>query len=466
MCVGAAQDFLPWIGILCAIVEVLLATHIVRRRSVRSRGGLRLHSRWLLTLCVLSVVMFTMWTPSAGAATTPQTLAYNGHLLDAAGNAVTTAQTIRFSLWNSADLAAGEVTATGAILTSSAAYAGWKDAFTVTPDARGYFSVTLGSSVALPDFSTLPTATLLSLFLQVEVKPDASAATAYEVLDPDAADAAVDRSAMLSVPFALNADLLDQHHAGTSSGSIPVLGSGGLLPPARAPAGTDRPNFILDQDASAAAGSLSLQFGGTIAKNLSYDIDNARFNFDDDLRVQGDLTVTGLINGVDITQRSLVKVYEPQYEGAAYAGDGTNNVGQLSVSHSGSTLRNFYQWTSSRGTLQDYEIMLRVPLSADFEGWGSALPLSIVFRTRDGDAAANALGFRVFDTAGTEVTLTGSGTTGLQSTDWATASFGFAGNPTWTAGGEMLIKLALSARNSSFVQVGPLTVRSSELLSE
>lgn len=521
--------------------------------------------RRLGLILVLAGIIACARVSGVRGATTPQRLIYNGHLLHASGTAVTTPQTVRFSLWNSADYQSGEVTATGAINTAASAYAGWKDAFTVTPDARGYFSVELGSNVALPDFGSLSPATLLSLFLQVEVKPEESAATAYEVLDVNAADSALDRSALLSVPFALNADLLDQHHAGTGSGSIPVLGSGGLLDPAQAPAGTARSDFILDQDGSQTAGSLSLTFGGAIRKALSYDLGNGRFQFDDDLNVQGNLTVSGLINGVDITQisssadnshlkvssgagltitiargdyrlggvttqyagqtgiavtdnatnyvffssggltirttsfptdsaiipvatvqtvggvitsvtdrrafnsndaqRTIVKVYEPQYEGAAYKGDGSNNVGQLSVSHSGSTLRNYYEWTSTRGTLQDYSVVLRVPLGSDFVRWG-AQPVSLAYRTSSADVGVSALAVAVNDTAGAAVTLTGSGTTSLASTGWTTATWGFSGAPTWTAGGEWLITLTLSAKNDAKVQLGPLTIRFAEILSE
>lgn len=165
------------------------------------------------------------------------------------------------------------------------------------------------------------------------------------------------------------------------------------------------------------------------------------------------------------SQRTIAKIYEPQYEGAAFQGDGTNNVGQLMLSHSGGVLRNYYQWTSTRSTLQDYAIILRVPVSADFVRWGGT-PLSLVYRVTVSETASNALSFQVFDTAGAAVTLTGSGTTNIGGTDWTTATWGFAGTPTWTAGGEMLLKITLAAKDNAAVQVGPLTVRYTDMLSE
>lgn len=520
---------------------------------------------WLLLTCMFVGIACVIMGKPVHAASGPQTFVYNGHLLDSSGNAITTAHTIRFSLWTSADYVAGDVTATGAILTSSAAYAGWKDAFTVTPDARGYFSVQLGSNVALPDFSLFSSADLASLYLQVEVKAEGAAATAYEVLDQDSSLDTVDRAPLLSVPFALNADLLDQRHVGTGSGSIPVLSADGLLDVSQMPGGTKLDGFTLDTDNSVSGGNISLEFGDTLGKTLSYDVTNGRFDFNDDLNVQGNLTVTGLINGVDITaitsstdnahlkvssgagltisvargdyrlggvitqyagtggvavaddatnyvffssggltvnatgfptdsaviqvatvltsggaitsvndrrvfnsndaQSTIIKVFEPLYEGAAYQGDGTNNVGQLKVGHSGSTLRNYYDWSSTRSTLQDYGVLLRVPVASDFVRWGST-PLKLVYRTTSSDPSVTALEINVYDTAGAAVTLTGSGTTGLSATEWTTAEWGFGGSPTWTAGGEMLIKLTLSAKENASVQVGPLSVRFAEMLSE
>lgn len=249
--------------------------------------------RWLIVCSVLVAAGSVMAAARVSAASAPQKLVYNGHLLDASGNAVATAVTVRFSLWKSADLVAGNVTGTGAINTAASTYAGWKDAFTVTPDARGYFSVQLGSGVALPDFSTFATADLTSLHLQVEVKPDASALTAYEVLDPNAGDTAVDRTSLLSVPFALNADLLDQRHVGTASGAIPLLASGGLLDLTQVPGGTNADLFILDANNSVVAGNITLQFGSSLGKTLTYDVSNSRFDFNGDLRIQGNLTMSG-----------------------------------------------------------------------------------------------------------------------------------------------------------------------------
>jgi hypothetical protein len=138
------------------------------------------------------------------------------------------------------------------------------------------------------------------MFLQVEVKASAAADTSYDLLDYDTSDETSDRLSILSVPFAQNADLLDQRDVGTGSGSIPLLETGGLLPVSTIPGGTNADTFTLDSDNST-GGTITLQFGETLSKQLSYDQGDGRFEFNDDVYINGDLTTSGLINGVDLS---------------------------------------------------------------------------------------------------------------------------------------------------------------------
>jgi hypothetical protein len=244
----------------------------------------------LLLLTGLAVLVFGKSESAFAETTVPRKHVYHGHLLTSGGATVTTPTTIRFSEWKSADAVPADVVL-GIINTSASNYAGWQEVHTVTPNSQGYFSVTLGSITPLPDMSTMATSTLLDLFLQVEVKPSGAPDLTYDLLDENPGDPAVDRPPVLSVPFALNADLLDKHDTGTASGSIAVLGSGGLLPVSTIPAGTNKEIFALNADGSEES-SIGLQFGSTIANMFSFDIANDRFNFNDDVRIQGNLTVT------------------------------------------------------------------------------------------------------------------------------------------------------------------------------
>lgn len=235
--------------------------------------------------------------------TAPQRLVYNGHLLDTDGDPVTTAHSVRFSFWKSADFQTGDTDLTGAIDTLAPNYAGWNEVFTLTPNSDGYFSVELGSITPLPDFSTLETATLLSLHMQLEVKVAADPDTEYELMDINPSDNAVDRSGVRSVPFAMNADLLDRREIGTGSGDIAILGVGGIFDLSHIPGGTNSNFFAIDFDDTEGS-SVELRFGTSLGKILSYDLGGSYFQFNDSVNIQGDLTVTGLINGIDLSTLS------------------------------------------------------------------------------------------------------------------------------------------------------------------
>ncbi|MCF7845090.1 MAG: hypothetical protein K9M03_04675 [Kiritimatiellales bacterium] len=264
--------------------------------------------------------------PVAMAATTaPQKLVYNGHLLDSSGAAITTSHSVRFSFWTSADYVSTDVTATGSLNITAGTYADWNETFTVTPNSSGYFNVELGSSTSLPDFSAMSDDTLKNLHLQVEVKAASSADTAYELLDRDSSNDSLDRAPLLSVPFALNSDLLDGHDTGTASGSIPVLLTGGLLDSAVIPGATDQDSFVIDSDDSVISGNINLQFGQSLAKVLSYDVDSTYFNFNDDVYIQGNLTVTGAVTVGNYDQGSGTGAGALRWTGSDFEGyDGTN----------------------------------------------------------------------------------------------------------------------------------------------
>lgn len=262
-----------------------------RRRSTRAQSTLLLRC---LTALAAGAATILLIGQALAAATVPNTHVYNGHLLNSAGTAITTAHKIRFSYWKSADFVSTDTTSAGAINTGATNYASWNEVHTVTPDSNGYFSVRLGSGTSLPSLATFAAAELQSLYLQVEVKSASAADTAYEVLDVDGNNTAADRSPVLSVPFALNADRVDQRDVGTGSGSIPFLQTGGLLPVSMIPDGTNQNTFIIDKDGTSST-DIALTFGGTLAKRLWYDAATTRFTFDDDLHTTGNFTASGTL---------------------------------------------------------------------------------------------------------------------------------------------------------------------------
>jgi hypothetical protein len=511
---------------------------------------------WYVLLALFAGITIALFTVqhAFAAVTSPQRHVYNGHLLNASGQAITTPHYIRFSEWYSRDMDPTDVSA-GVINTAAPTYAGYQEVHVVTPDSQGYFSVELGSGASLPDLAAMDASDLDNLFLQVEVKAAGNPDTSYELLDVNPSDDAIDRSPLLSVPFAQNADLLDQREIGTGSGDIVLLGSGGVLPVAVMPGGTNSDTFVVDAN-NTAASEIVLQFGGALAKTLKYDVVNDTFEFSSDVKINGDLVVTGLINGIDISaisgsdagklrassgagltisvtggsyringvvtdftgasnvavpanavsqvfigsggltvrtsgfplDESFIRIAEvttngigvtqiddgrvilsddrelptevnmhAEFQNASYQGDAVDNVGQLSVQLDNITQRNFYLWTSTRTTLQDYDVVVRVTLPADFVRWDAA-PMSVAYRTTSADSANSKLDVSIFDTNGAPVAL-GGAATGLASTSWGTASLTYDTGATWTAGSEFLVKVKLYAKDNYQAHLGSLKLK-------
>jgi len=393
--------------------------------------------------------------PPPGATTAPYTISYSGRLTSA-GVPVTTTQTMRFSIWSDDDVDAGDFTA-GSINTLSPGYAGWNEEQTVTPDANGLFHLRLGTVVTLPNFTDAT-----HKFLQVEVKPVASPSTSYEVMDPDGNTANVtDRHALNSSAFTINADTVDNHDAGNGPDQLPILDALSKLEISTIPGGTNADTFILDfDDTVASPAPITLQFGNTLNKTLSYDTLNTWFHFNDDVDIAGNLTISGTINGAIIGPYNQTIAYEPEYADGVYQGDGTLNNGTLQIFYDdadgspGNNNYNNYKWSSNQTSIQDFDIITRVLVPDGFVSL-QATPMTFVYKTDTASTTDNQLDISVEDTAGNPVTVIGG--TALTSTTFTTTPITFGGVPTFTPGQQFTVKIKLSAKNTGAAYAGRFT---------
>ncbi|MFC1615574.1 hypothetical protein ACFL21_00390 [Patescibacteria group bacterium] len=223
---------------------------------------------------VIIILLSLFCNPLNSLATVPDYYIYEGRLLDSGSIPVTSTHSFRFSFWSSIDHIETDIDENGAIDVSSPNYGGWQEVQTITPNSNGVFSIKLGAVNALPniDYENVK-------YLQVEIKAAASDDTSYQLMDPtgDNGFDLIDRQSIGSVPYA---DLSE--HSNSSN----------------------QEEFVIDNDNTIendGTGSIKLQFGNTLSKFLAYDTDNGYFLFNDDVSIQGDLIVSGLINGVDLS---------------------------------------------------------------------------------------------------------------------------------------------------------------------
>jgi hypothetical protein len=385
-----------------------------------------------------------------GVTTAPYTLSYSAKLTSSTGTPVTTPQSVRFSLWTNSDSVPADYLPGGTIDPLAPGFTGWEETHTVTPDSAGIFHVRLGTISTLPNFSASTEG-----FLEVDVKASLLPDTSYEVLDPDGDTTNVtDRFPLDSSAYAINADTVDNRDAGTAPGNLVFLDAFGLLPTSIIPGGTDADAFILDaNDTVVAPGTIKLQFGNTLNKILEYDIANSWFNFNDNVNITGNLTVTGTINGVTVDSTTVgpynqTLAYEPEYKDMVIQGDGFDNLGKMEVFFvdadgvPGNSNYNYYKWTTNNAALQDMDLVMRVKLPEGFTGF-QATPIEFTYRTEDGIPANNSLDVSLEDTTGTPVALTGASS--LVSASFTTTSITFGGLPTFLPGQTITIKVKLSA---------------------
>jgi len=161
----------------------------------------------------------------------------------------------------------------------------------------------------------------------------------------------------------------------------------------------------------------------------------------------------------------------PEYAGATLTGDGENNSGVMSsdfcnntvggvpdtnteVCNTSSDVHNYYSWTTTQGTAQDYDIWIRWRVPDNFSAWTASNPINVYGKRTD--ATNNAVQVYVYDTAGV---LENSGGTQVAGTTWTQTSVETSFSGTYTAGSYLTIRVALTAdTGEDTVQVGEISI--------
>lgn len=138
----------------------------------------------------------------------------------------------------------------------------------------------------------------------------------------------------------------------------------------------------------------------------------------------------------------------PEYPNAIYFSSGSSFIGQLTASGGTSGLENSYVWTTTRATLQDYWVSVRVRVPDNFSSWDPVKPIEFRYKTGTSTAAENHLTVRLRDTAGAIVNLTGA--SGLANTSFTTASItGPEASGTWTPKGYFTVYVKLASTSTA-----------------
>lgn len=163
------------------------------------------------------------------------------------------------------------------------------------------------------------------------------------------------------------------------------------------------------------------------------------FNYDD---ANNTFTInTGFSSGAQVS-------LSPEYAGAVYYGDGSNNVGQMVLAYDSTAKENYYQWNSTASSLQDYTIAVRVKVPDEFTHWDGQAPIQFRYRTNAAASADNQIDVTMLDTAGSAVSLTDGAD--LANTSWTTATItGPESTGTYTPGSYVTILITMQARTTN-----------------
>lgn len=236
------------------------------------------------------------------------------------GAPITDEQTIRLSLWKDGLIDVGDINA-GVIDTNAKNYANYQKEITDTPDSEGMLTIHPDS---LDDF---PVVNPKKQFLMIEFKDSGDPVSSYQLYTDDYIDKAVlDRfpliengSEIYRVLYGNDATTakdftIDSHNEGAGN-NIDIIANQGTDPDGilRYKAGSDewrmsndgglnfevianikgtpKETYTLDTDDT--GGDIKLKFGTALSETLKWDSANTRFNFSDDLRIEGNLATVG-----------------------------------------------------------------------------------------------------------------------------------------------------------------------------
>lgn len=354
------------------------------------------------------------FSSNAGAVQTiPYKMNFQGRVTDAAGNALANGTyNMRFKIY---DAASG-----GTLQWSEQRANSASTGVTVT---NGLFSVQLG------DVSVLPVAIFATqnLYFEIELPTPATATCTGASCESYAEGPMTPRNKLGSSAYAFNSDTLDGYDSSAfaaSSGSANYIqnqsasqqatSSYWVSGSARADTAVVTPIIRPTADGTTA---LRIQNAAGASTLLTADTTNMQ------------IIIGSLTNGMSFSANGVVYygtaratntiTLSPEYSGATFTPDGTNNTGTLSSDFCSGSARlninptncalpntsvahNYYQWTGTAAGNQDYDIYVRYQMPSDYDtgslvnlaiyGWGTSTASEQVLVTLYSDASGTACG--------------------------------------------------------------------------
>ncbi len=204
--------------------------------------------------------------------------------------------------------------------------------------------------------------------------------------------------------------------------------------------------------AANAVNSSKIVDGSITAADLGTD------SVDSDEIATGAVTTTEILDDTitlnDIAERSFTEVIAPEYPDFTIQADGTNNKGRLQSDYDSTNNRNYYDWSTRKTTLQDYDLIFQWTVPEGFQSFNAS---SLVFQYKTTAAATtenNIQLVEVKDTTGSAIA--GATVAASANTTWADSAAVDLTGGTFTAGQPIMLRFKFSSKYSGGRQLAQL----------
>lgn len=394
---------------------------------------------------LLFVLIFSQ--PTSAAQTVPYKINFQGRLTGNDGNIVPDGQyNMQYRIYNAPT--------GGAVQWNELREAGNRVQVT-----NGLFAVQLGDITPID-----PTLfTTQDLYFEVELPSPATATCATASCASFTEGPMTPRQKLAASPYAINADMVD----GIDGQNIAVLNSGNQFTAGQT-INTNSTNALNVQ-----TGGNSLLLADTtnnivkVGTSSNPTLANVRL-ISTSAEFTGSVRIGNATNGVDIsaangvllngTARRTKNITIPaEYAGAVLdAGTMSANSGAMTAGFDLTNRMNYYNWTTSAGSNQTYDVVVQVPIPSDFSAWANTTPISVAASTSNLTNGTIAVEAR--DSAGAVVPgINFNLITPTTVNTWQTRNAGTISG-TYTAGEYMTLRLRMQAGAGNNTRIGNINL--------
>ncbi|MGK2896150.1 MAG: hypothetical protein ACSLEY_00910, partial [Candidatus Saccharimonadales bacterium] len=127
------------------------------------------------------------------------------------------------------------------------------------------------------------------------------------------------------------------------------------------------------------------------------------------------------------------------------------NSGTMTTGYDMTNRRNYYKWTTTSASDQDYDIVVQVPIPKDFDAWATNPVTWDTYTTNSANAIATVQILKSTGAADSHFTTFQSLT--WSNGNWTTSTTSTLDAVDYTAGDYMTIRIRMKAKNNDSVQI-------------